>query len=301
MAELKNIIEVLKPSKSIGSILKKINKVVQSDDIVNDEEITWINEKNKNRLYEINKGTILCPENIDINKLKESCTYLLFENPRSAFQKLLKEFFIPKTQLSGISKNAIIAENVKIGENTYIGHNTVIEENVTIGKNVKIYHNNTILSGTVIGDNVQIGSNNTIGGIGFGYEKTENGNYEVLPHIGNVIIENNVEIGNNTCIDRAVIGSTLLKSNCKIDNLVHIAHGVIVGENSLVIAHSIIGGSTKIGKNVWIAPNSSIINKISIGDNVVVGIGAVVVKSVNSNEVVVGNPAKPLIKKNQTD
>jgi UDP-3-O-[3-hydroxymyristoyl] glucosamine N-acyltransferase len=133
--------------------------------------------------------------------------------------------------------------------------------------------------------------------VGFGYEKDEDGHYQVIPHIGGVLIEENVEIGNNTCIDRAVLGNTILKKNCKIDNLVHIAHGVIVGENSLVIAHAMVGGSTVIGDNVWVAPNAALINKITIGDNATIGLGAVVVKNVGENDTVIGNPAKPMIKK----
>lgn len=130
--------------------------------------------------------------------------------------------------------------------------------------------------------------------MGFGYEKNEQGDYEVLPHIGNVIIKDNVEIGNNNCIDRAVLGSTILHKNVKVDNLVHIAHGVVIDENSLIIAHAMIGGSTEIGKNVWVSPGALIINKLKVEDNSLIGMGAVVVRKVDKNTVVAGNPAKYL-------
>jgi UDP-3-O-[3-hydroxymyristoyl] glucosamine N-acyltransferase len=156
----------------------------------------------------------------------------------------------------------------------------------------KIGHNNTIHKKTIIGNDVKIGSNNTIGGVGFGYEKNEFGKNEVLPHIGNVVIKNKVEVGNNTCIDKAVLGSTIICENVKIDNLVHIAHGVIIKDNSLIIANSMIGGSSIIGENVWVSPSVSIINKISVGDNSLVGMGAVVLKSLDQNTVSVGNPSK---------
>jgi UDP-3-O-[3-hydroxymyristoyl] glucosamine N-acyltransferase len=149
-----------------------------------------------------------------------------------------------------------------------------------------------LLKGTHVGDDVIIGCNNTIGGTGFGYEKNEAGNYTVMPHLGNVVIHNKVEIGNNTCIDRAVIGSTIIGENVKIDNLVHIAHGVVIGKNSLIIANAMIGGSTVIGENCWVAPSASIINKGQIGDQATVGMGAVVTKPVEKDATVAGNPAR---------
>ena len=119
----------------------------------------------------------------------------------------------------------------------------------------------------------------------------------IIPHVGNVVIENGVEIGNNTCVDRGVLGSTILKENCKIDNLVHIAHGVVVGRNALVIALALVAGSVEIGENAWIAPSSSILQKVKIGKNATIGMGAVVLKNVGEEEVWVGNPAKKLFPK----
>ena len=170
----------------------------------------------------------------------------------------------------------------------------MIESDVIIGNNVRINHNTTILSDTVIHDNVSIGCNCTIGGVGFGYEMNAEGSYDVIPHIGNVEIMSGVEIGNNVCIDRAVLGSTLLKENVKVDNLVHIAHGVEIGENSLIIANAMIAGSVTIGKNVWIAPSSSIIQKLNIGDDSLVGIGSTVLKDVDKSTIVAGSPAKKI-------
>ena len=148
------------------------------------------------------------------------------------------------------------------------------------------------MDNTIIGNNVTIGCNNTIGGIGFGYEKDEFGEYKLIKHIGNVVINDGVEIGNNTCIDRGVIGSTIIGENCKIDNLVHIAHGVNIGKNSLIIANSMIAGSVTIGENVWVAPSTSIINGISIGNNSMTGIGALIIKEIKDSELHIGSPAK---------
>lgn len=133
-----------------------------------------------------------------------------------------------------------------------------------------------------------------IGGPGFGYETDENGMPIRLPHLGNVVIGKNVELGSNVCIDRAVIGSTVIGDNVKIDNLVHIAHGAKIGKNTLIVAGSVIGGSCEIGENCFIGMNASIKNKVKIGNNVTIGAGAVVLKDVPDGETWVGNPARKL-------
>jgi UDP-3-O-[3-hydroxymyristoyl] glucosamine N-acyltransferase len=293
------IIDIVKHLKNTNCIIN--NEVLISEpiqlDIENDrgDVIMWVSHKNIDLASEIKKGTIICFP-IDEKQLHKTCNYIFVENPRQAFSSVLTAFFMPKPSFT-ISKTAVIDPSVKMGENVFIGENVVIEAHCEVGNNVKIGHNSVILANTIIKNNVIIGSNNVIGSVGFGYEKDEKGDYIFIPHIGNVIIEDFVEIGNCTTIDRAVMGSTILRKNVKVDNLVHIAHGVDIGENSLIIANAMIGGSTKIGKNVWVAPSSSLINKIEIEDNAVIGLGAVVVKSVKENTVVVGNPAKPLERK----
>jgi UDP-3-O-[3-hydroxymyristoyl] glucosamine N-acyltransferase len=153
-----------------------------------------------------------------------------------------------------------------------------------------------IKKNTVIEANSSVGCNCTIGGVGFGYEKNSDGDFELIPHIGNVVLKNNVEVGNNTTIDRAVLGSAILHENVKVDNLVHIAHGVQIGRNSMIIANFMIAGSVIIGENSWIAPSSSILYKVVIEENVTVGLGAVVLKNVPKGDVIVGNPGRKLNK-----
>lgn len=133
-----------------------------------------------------------------------------------------------------------------------------------------------------------------IGTDGFGYVRQEDGTLLKMPHAGNVVIEANVEINAHSCVDRAVIGSTRIKSGTKIDNLVHVAHGVTIGKNCLIVAGSIIGGSCIIGDNSFIGTNASIRNKITVGSNVTIGSGAVVVKDVPDNEIWAGCPAEPI-------
>jgi UDP-3-O-[3-hydroxymyristoyl] glucosamine N-acyltransferase len=149
----------------------------------------------------------------------------------------------------------------------------------------------------ILGKNTFIGENCSIGNDGFGYIQDENKKWIKFPHYGDVVIGDDVEIGNNVCIDRGTLSNTIIGNGVKIDNLVHIAHNVEIGENTLIIAQTMIGGSSKIGKDCWISPSTSIKNGINIGDNVLIGMGAVVLKDVENNKVMVGNPAKELIKK----
>lgn len=132
-----------------------------------------------------------------------------------------------------------------------------------------------------------------IGADGFGYQRNESGELEKFPHLGGVVIEDNVEIGSNTCIDRGTLGDTIIREGSKIDNLVHIAHNVIVGRHAIVIAHSMVGGSVRIGDYAWVSPSACLRDVISIGDRSTVGLGAVVVKDVPDGGTVMGTPARP--------
>jgi UDP-3-O-[3-hydroxymyristoyl] glucosamine N-acyltransferase len=255
--------------------------------------IMWANAKKYDTLKRIKQGVIIC-QHIDNEYINPNCQYLISENPRNAFSLLLQKFFMLEEKRA-IAQSAKIDPSVKLGKNLSIGENVVIESDSRVGDDVTIGHNTVIRSRTYIGNSVNIGSNNVIGGVGFSYEKEEHGDYILIPHIGNVVIENNVDIGNCTCIDRGVLGSTLLKENCKIDNLVHIAHGALIGRNALIIAHALIAGSVQIGDNAWIAPSASIIQSIKIGKNATIGLGAVVLKDVPEDEIWVGNPAKRLL------
>lgn len=251
--------------------------------------LMWVNDSNLPKAESLKSGSIICSRLPEINH--SDCNYIIVKNPRSVFREVLEKFFKPKKKI-GISISAIIHPSATLGKDVYIGEYVIIEEDCSIGDDVSIAHHTVIMHGTVIKNNVTIGSNNTIGGVGFGYDKDPEGTYQLIPHLGNVQLEENVEIGNNTCIDRAVLGSTILNENVKVDNLVHIAHGVRIGRNSLIIANSMLAGSTVIGENVWVAPSVSIINKCTVADNSLIGMGAVVIKPVKENEVIVGNPGK---------
>lgn len=301
MILLSQVIELLNGSDSNSVANQEIAHVRSITDTNFDEKsLGWCSDKNAELLATLSAGVVIVSTAVynEFHSQLHQISLIPVEKPRSAFLQVLREFFSEKPQYGFIHPSAMIDPSVSFRPNSVnIAANVVIEKSCVLGDRISIGANTVIKSGTIIGDNCQIGSNNTIGGVGFGYELNDENEYELMPHIGNVVLKNHVEIGNNVCIDRAVMGSTLLEENVKVDNLVHIAHGVKIGKNSLIIANAMIAGSVEIGENVWVSPSASIRQKLTIEDNALVGLGSVVVKNVSANSVVAGNPAKPFEKK----
>ena len=292
--KIKELLESISYLDFRGNPETTVSRVVPFNSAnTDDEALMWLHESRRAELAGCFHGTIITAASGPA--VNPDCNYILVENPRAAFQQILKIWFTPLRK-KGIAPSAKIDPSAALGKDIFIGENVVVEENCSIGDDCSIGHNTVLRSNTVIGHHVVVGCNCTIGGNGFGYEKNEAGFYEQIPHIGGVVIKDHVEIGNNTCIDRGVLEQTLIGEHVKIDNLVHIAHGVQIGSNTLVIAHSMIGGSTEIGEGVWVAPGALLLNKIRIGDKAVIGMGAVVLKDVDPGDVIAGNPGKSLRK-----
>jgi UDP-3-O-[3-hydroxymyristoyl] glucosamine N-acyltransferase len=232
------------------------------------------------------------------------------ENPYLAFASLLEAYNQIKLNKQGISKQCYIHETAVVGEKCYIGEFTYLGENVVIGNNVKIYptcyigdnvvigDNTTIFAGvklycdTVISKNCTLHSGVVLGADGFGFAPSAENNYQKIAQIGNVIIEENVEIGANTTIDRATLGSTIIRKGVKIDNLIQIAHNVEIGENTVIAAQTGISGSTKIGKNCMIGGQVGIVGHVTIADGVKIQAQSGVNKSITKEEEAVqGAPA----------
>ncbi|MBE7630126.1 UDP-3-O-(3-hydroxymyristoyl)glucosamine N-acyltransferase [Tenacibaculum piscium] len=184
-----------------------------------------------------------------------------------------------------IGENVNIGENVKIYPNCYIGDNTEIGDNTTIFAGVKIY------SETIIGQNCTIHSGCVIGSDGFGFAPTETGEYKTIPQIGNVIIEDYVDIGSNSTIDRATLGATIIRKGVKLDNQIQIAHNVEIGKNTVIASQTGVAGSTKIGENCMIGGQVGIVGHITIGNNVRIQAQSGIGKSIKNNDVVQGTPA----------
>jgi UDP-3-O-[3-hydroxymyristoyl] glucosamine N-acyltransferase len=291
---LKELSKVLGAIEFTGDGNQVISELIDllSQQPTSNSQLFWCNTKNVSLLENLLFGTVIVSAETKDNIRNPKLNIIVTKQPRSSFKMVLEKYFLKPTKYGYISKTATISSEAAIGVEVHIGENVVIESGCKIGEKVIIGSNTVILSGTIINNSVTIGCNNTIGGIGFGYEKDEDGEWEVIPHIGNVVIHEFVEIGNNTCIDRAVLGSTVIGKNVKIDNLVHIAHGVKIHENSLIIANAMVAGNAIIESNVWIGPSVSIINKGIVKKDSLVGMSAVVIKPVEENSVVAGNPAK---------
>lgn len=238
-----------------------------------------------------------------------STTLIKVEDAYQAFSKLLEYYNQVKLMKSGIEQPSVLSENVIYGTDLYLGSFCYVGKNVKIGNNVKIYPNTFIGDNVVIGDNcvffagvriyseTEIGNNcvihsgTIVGSDGFGFAPHEDGTYSKIPQIGNVILEDDVEVGSCTTIDRATMGSTIIRKGVKLDNQIQIAHNVEIGENTVIASQTGIAGSTKIGRNCMIGGQVGIVGHITIGNNVRIQAQSGIGKSIGDGEVVQGTPA----------
>lgn len=236
-------------------------------------------------------------------------TLIKVDDAYKSFTKLLEYYNQVKLMKSGIEQPSVISENVTYGENLYLGSFCYIGKNVKIGDNVKIYPNTFIGDNVTIGDNTiifagvriysetEIGNNcvfhsgSIIGSDGFGFTPNEEGVYGKVPQIGNVIIEDNVDVGACTTIDRATLGSTIIRKGVKLDNQIQIAHNVVIGENTVIASQTGIAGSTKVGSNCIMGGQVGVIGHLTIGNNVRIQAQSGVTRNIPDNETVQGTPA----------
>jgi len=220
-------------------------------------------------------------------------TLIVVPNPRLAFMRAVARFFPPERPRGGIHPTALIDDSATIDPGASIGAFCVVGPGCTVDADTILHPHVTLIADVRIGCRVTIASGTVIGADGFGYERNERGELEKFPHIGGVVIADDVEIGSNTSIDRGTLDATRIGARARIDNQVHIAHNVVVGEDAAIIAQAMIGGGVRIGDRAWIAPSATIMNQVAIGADAVVGLGAVVVKSVAEGVTVMGSPAQP--------
>lgn len=236
-------------------------------------------------------------------------TMIKVDDAYASFAQLLEMYNQLRHDKKGIETQAVVSESATIGEEVYIGANAYIGDHTSVGENTKIYpgcfigdnvkigKNCLIFSGVriyadcEIGDSVTLHSGVVIGGDGFGFAPNSENSYDKVAQIGNVIIEDHVEVGANTTIDRATLGSTVIRKGVKIDNLIQIAHNVEIGENTVIAAQTGIAGSTKIGKNCMIGGQVGIIGHLTIGDNVKIAAQSGIGANIKDNEIMQGSPA----------
>ena len=254
-------------------------------------------------------ATITIVNNDFVAEKEINTTLIKVDNAYAAFSTLLEHYNNIKNNKIGVESPVSIAESAIIGDDVYVGAFTSIGENVRIGNNVKIYPNcfigdnvtigdhTTIFAGTKIYSDCSIGSYCNIdasvilGADGFGFSPDENGVYSKVPQIGNVIIEDHVDIGASTTVDRATLGSTIIKKGVKLDNQIQIAHNVVIGEHTVIAAQTGIAGSTKIGKHCQIGGQVGIVGHITIGNYVKIQAQSGIAKSIADNEMQQGTPA----------
>ncbi|WP_298287603.1 UDP-3-O-(3-hydroxymyristoyl)glucosamine N-acyltransferase [uncultured Lutibacter sp.] len=283
----------------------KLSKIEEGEE----GSLTFLsNPKYIHYIYET-KATIAIVNKDFVPEKQLETTLIKVEDAYKAFSTLLEFYNQVKLNKSGIEEYTFISKTATIGENLYLGSFSIIGDNVNIGNNVKIYPNVTIGENVFIGDNttifsgVNIYSETTIGSDcvihagavigsdGFGFAPSEEGIYSKVPQIGNVVIEDNVDIGAATTIDRATLGSTIIRKGVKLDNQIQIAHNVEIGKNTVIAAQTGIAGSTKIGENCMIGGQVGIVGHLTIGNNVKVQAQTGIAKNVKDNEVIQGTPA----------
>ena len=267
------------------------------------------NPKYEEFLYTTSASIVIINESFEL-KQPVNTTLIRVADAYTAFATLLGKYQeIMQQQLSGIQQPSFIAGSASYGDNVFIGAFAYLGENVKLGKNCKIYPhvfigNNTtvgdhciihpgvkIYHDTQIGNQVIIHAGTVIGSDGFGFAPQADGSFKKVPQIGNVVIGDQVEIGANATIDRATIGSTLIKSGAKLDNLIQVAHNVEVGHSTVIAAQAGISGSTKIGNGVMIGGQAGIVGHIQIGDGAKVNAQSGVSKSIEAGKAVTGSPA----------
>jgi len=292
-------IAILIDAKVIGDSSKKINGINTLSG-ANSEKISYaVNKKYKELLINSNAGAVIIDES-----LKEHCStnILLVKNVNLAYSILTHKFkylqninhlqsgskILKSFTGVDISPSCVIGKNVVIGKNSSIGANCIIEDNVNIGKNSQIEPNVTIQKGSQIGKNCVISPGAVIGSEGFGNARDDNNEWHAIGHLGNVIIGDDVSIGANTTIDRGSIGNTEIHRGVKIDNLVHIAHNVIIGEDTAIAALTGIAGTTNIGKRCMIGGMVGIVGHLTITDDVIVNATSTINRNITKPGVYTG-------------
>jgi UDP-3-O-[3-hydroxymyristoyl] glucosamine N-acyltransferase len=295
-----------------GNSTIEVNAISKIEDGKSGSISFLANPKYTQYIYSTKASIVIVNEDFSPSE-QLNTTLIRVKNAENAFGQLLEMYNQVKLAKTGISPNAFINETATVGTNVYIGEFAVVAENAKIGDNVKIYpqvyvgenviigENTTLFAGvkiysdSVIGKDCIIHSGTVIGSDGFRFALQDGG--KKIPQIGNVVIENKVELGSNCSIDRATIGSTILRSGVKLDNLVHIAHNVEIKENSYLAANNVIAGSTTIGKNCMFSGQVGIVGHLTIADNTTISAQSGISKSITEKgTAVMGSPAMEINK-----
>ncbi|KJD36052.1 UDP-3-O-(3-hydroxymyristoyl) glucosamine N-acyltransferase [Tamlana sedimentorum] len=266
------------------------------------------NPKYTSHIYSTKASITIVNKSFEPENLLET-TLIKVDDAYKSFSKLLEYYNQVKLNKTGIENPSFISDSASYGDNIYLGAFSYIGDNVSIGDNAKIFPNTYVGDNVKIGDNVVIfagakvysdciigkdcviNSGAIIGADGFGFAPNDDGEYNKVPQIGNVILEDNVDVGAGTTIDRATLGSTIIRRGVKLDNQIQIAHNVEIGKNTVIAAQTGVAGSTKIGENCVIGGQVGIVGHIIIGNNVKIQAQSGIGRNIKDNEVLQGSPA----------
>jgi len=291
-----------------GSAETKVNKLSKIEE-GETGSLTFLSNPLYNHFIYTTKASVTIVKNDFVPAQNVASTLIYVESPEHAFAALLELYNKIKNDKKGVSTKSTISETAKVGSDLYLGDFSFIGDNAIVGNHVKIFPqsyvgdncsigDNTIIypgvkiySDCVVGKNCIIHAGVVIGSDGFRFE-VQNGAVIKIAQIGNVIIEDNVEIGANCTIDRATLGSTILRNGVKLDNLVHLAHNVEIGENTCIAANGVIAGSTKIGKNCMFSGQVGIVGHLNIADGTIIAAQSGISKSITKEKsAVMGSPS----------
>lgn len=286
----------------------QVDKLAKIEDGTKGSLTFLSNPKYTSYIYSTNASIAIVSDDFSVDQEIDT-TLIRVKDPYKAFSTLLEYYNKVTLNKSGIEQPNFISDSVVYGENIYVGAFAYLGENVKIGANVKIYPNtyigdnvtignNTIIfagvkiySETIIGESCMIHAGVVVGADGFGFSPSENGEYNKVPQIGNVIVEDNVDIGAGTTIDRATLGSTIIRSGVKLDNQIQIAHNVEIGKNTAIAAQTGIAGSTKIGENCLIGGQVGFAGHLTIGDRVKIQAQSGIGRNIADDEIIQGSPS----------
>ncbi len=313
VAEIKSYLAQFFPSvEVIGDDEIEIERVAKIESATSGDISFVANPKYEKYLAETNASAVIISNKLAHRQPRENQAYIVMDDAYTGFVLILEKLMPKREGLKpGVHPTAVvqspIPESVSVGAHAFIGENCVIGERVQIyphvvilddceiGSDCIVYPSVTLYRGTKVGNRVIIHAGSVIGADGFGFAPQRDGSYKKIPQVGIVVIEDDVEIGANTCIDRATIGETRIAQGVKLDNLVQIAHNVVVGKHTVIAAQTGISGSTKIGEQCMIAGQAGFVGHIEIGNKVTVGAQSGVAKSfLKEGEFIRGYPARPL-------